>query len=154
MSRKKTHNDTTGPENRAANAKNAPLVALSWQNLGEYLTERREQRGLSLRGLAAELKVAPAHLSRIATGKTKPYPDTCKRIADYFGDPVILVLRLAGWVEDEDIPADEFMKAFYAAIKDDPDLKLLFEVYQQQETPEKRSAFVRSIQAAFGHKTA
>ncbi|MBP7692693.1 MAG: helix-turn-helix transcriptional regulator [Anaerolineales bacterium] len=154
MSRKKPHNDTTGPENRAANAKDAPLVALSWQNLGEYLTERREQRGLSLRGLAAELEVAPAHLSRIATGKTKPNPDTCKRIAEYFGDPVILVLRVAGWVDDEDITADDFMKLFYSAIKDDPDLQILFKVYQQQNTPEKRHAFVRSIQAAFGVKTA
>lgn len=116
--------------------------------------ERRQQRGLSLRGLATELEVAPAHLSRLANGKTKPNPDTCKRIADYFGDPVILVLRLAGWVEDDDITADEFMKLFYAAIKDDPDLQILFEVYQQQKTPAKRHAFVRSIQAAFGGKPA
>lgn len=104
--------------------------------------------------MAAELDFAPAHLSRIGTGKTKPNPETCKRIADYFGDPVILVLRLAGWVDDDDITADDFMKLFYAAIKDDPDLQLLFEVYQQQKTPAKRHAFVRSIQAAFGGKTA
>ena len=129
-------------------------MPMPWKGLGDYILERSRQHSLSLRKLAAELNIDPSHLSRIVKGKVTPYPETCKRIAEYFGDPVALVLRLAGWIDESDVDVNEFMRQFYVVIKDDADLKLLYEIYMKQETPEKRHAFVRAILAAFGGKQA
>ncbi len=133
--------------------KNKPDISpdLPWKSFPEYLEARRQASGLSLRGLAAALSIDPSHLSRLASGKVNPYPDTCRKIAAYFGDPVSLTLRLAGWIDSEDVEVDEFMREFAAALRDDPNLKLLYELYLEQE-PTERKNFVRSLRAAFGSK--
>ena len=44
---------------------------------GEFIAERRKSRGLTLRGLAAELGIAPAYMSDIEKGNRYP-PDKDK----------------------------------------------------------------------------
>ena len=44
---------------------------------GEFIAEKRKSRGLTLRGLAAELRIAPAYMSDIEKGHRYP-PDKDK----------------------------------------------------------------------------
>lgn len=97
-----------------------------WRQFSEYLEARRKARGLSWGELANALSLPPAYLSRLASGKVDPYPDTCQQIALFFGDPVGLALQLAGWAESEAVNVDEVMDEFRAALVNDPDLRLLF----------------------------
>jgi transcriptional regulator with XRE-family HTH domain len=124
---------------------------LQWKSFPEYLEARRAASGLSLRGLAAALGLNPSHLSRLATGKVTPYPDTCRKIAVYFGDPVSLPMLLAGWIDKSDVPVDEVMREFAASLRDDPNLMALYDLYLEQK-PAERENFVRSLRAAFGSK--
>ena len=45
--------------------------------LGEFIAEKRKSRGLTLRGLAAELGIVPAYMSDIEKGNRYP-PDKDK----------------------------------------------------------------------------
>ncbi len=58
---------------------------MKYNDFGEKIRDRREALELSLRHLAAEAEIDPAHLSRIETGKTgAPKPETVRKLADAF----------------------------------------------------------------------
>lgn len=126
---------------------------LPWSTFGEYVDTRIRSKGLSRRQVSLELGIDPSHVTRLIKGKVTPAPDTCKRIARYFGDPVSFPLRLAGWLDATDVTVDEFMIEFVTAFMEDPNLQLLYQTYLEQGSPEARRAFVRSIRAAFGQKS-
>ena len=49
---------------------------------GKYLEEKRKINGFTLRGLAAELEIAPAYLSDIEKGRRNPSDEKLKAIID------------------------------------------------------------------------
>jgi transcriptional regulator with XRE-family HTH domain len=134
-------------------ASTRPKVSeMPWKTFGEYLDARLRSRGMTQRQLAMDLEVDPSHLTRLIKGKVTPSIATCRKVAEYFGDPTILTLRLAGWIDARDVDMKEFLHEMVVAFTNDPDLQLLYQTYLEQGTPEARRAFVRSIRAAFGQK--
>jgi transcriptional regulator with XRE-family HTH domain len=55
------------------------------RDLATILREAREQRGISLRAAAADLGVAPSHLSRIENGEKGPSIEVQQKASDYYG---------------------------------------------------------------------
>ena len=49
---------------------------------GKYLEKKRKINGFTLRGLAAELEIAPAYLSDIEKGRRNPSDEKLKAIID------------------------------------------------------------------------
>ncbi|MHB1500782.1 MAG: helix-turn-helix domain-containing protein [Candidatus Dormibacteria bacterium] len=49
------------------------------------LRELRESRGRSLRKVAADLGIAPSHLSRLERGEKSPSTSVARRAAEYYG---------------------------------------------------------------------
>ena len=48
--------------------------------LGAQIRERREARGISLRGLARECELSPAHLSKLERGLSRPSLEVLTRL--------------------------------------------------------------------------
>jgi transcriptional regulator with XRE-family HTH domain len=51
------------------------------QHLGQEIRRRREEAGISLRGLAAKLAISPAHLSDIEHNRRRPSEKLLQKIA-------------------------------------------------------------------------
>lgn len=56
------------------------------------------QKGVSARGLAFELGLNHTTVSRWLSGKERPSPASCKKLADYAGARAEWVLSLAGYL--------------------------------------------------------
>jgi transcriptional regulator with XRE-family HTH domain len=61
---------------------------MSGKTLGEFISETREQRGLSLRELARQTGISPSFLSRIEHDRRCPSKLVMIRLADLLGVPV------------------------------------------------------------------
>lgn len=66
------------------------LTGSRWANmdgakLPQQLKALREKRGLTQRGLAAQLQVSPATVALYETGNRRPDPDMLTKLADFFG---------------------------------------------------------------------
>lgn len=134
-------------------SKTKAQAPLPWATFGEYLLARIRSKGLTRLRVAKDLGLDPSHMTRLIKGKGNPAPETCKRVARYFEDPTSIPLRLAGWLNGDDINIDDFAREFTVALNEDPDLQLLYKTYLEQGSPEARRAFVRSIRAAFGQRS-
>lgn len=67
-------------------------------HIGQFLRKLREDRGLSLRGLARLLKVDPAYLSRIESGKVPPSDNLILAAAEALGADTDALLLMSGTV--------------------------------------------------------
>ena len=68
--------------------------------LGSYLIQIRNERGLSQRDLAEQCGVSPAEISRLESGKRqKPSPTMLRAIADSMVISYPYLLQLAGYLE-------------------------------------------------------
>ena len=81
-------------------------------DLAAILRRAREERGISLRSAAADLGVAPSHLSRIENGEKGPSVDVQRKATSYYGLNAD-VLTLASGAAPDDI---------VQILQDNPDL--------------------------------
>jgi len=66
--------------------------------LGEHIRQRREEAGVSIRGLAAEMRVSPAYLSRVERGLVPPSDDLLNAVAEALECSLEELFLLAGRV--------------------------------------------------------
>lgn len=59
-----------------------------------FLTEWREYRGFSVRGLAVALTVSHSKISRIETGESELKPSFAKKVARFFGIPMVALFTV------------------------------------------------------------
>jgi transcriptional regulator with XRE-family HTH domain len=64
------------------------------------LRQLREQHGASLRAVAADLGIAPSHLSRLERGEKGGSPEVVQRAAAYYG---VEVTEIAPWKPPDDV---------------------------------------------------
>ena len=76
------------------------------QTLGEVLKELRERKNISLREVAKQAKLSPAHLSDIEWGRRFPSPGTLEAIAKVLGVDVATLQQ-----HDNRPPVDELRQA-------------------------------------------
>lgn len=74
--------------------------------IAELLSEHIERRRITPAALAKSLHVSASSVSRWASGKMRPDPESCRAIARFFHISEADVLRAAGHLV-EDSPADE-----------------------------------------------
>ncbi len=129
---------------------NNPTVP--WSSIGAYIKDRCASKGINYSKLAQDLGVKRAHISRLVLDKVTPAPETCKRLADYFGDSPIITLRAAGWLNEADMGNEEFVQELIKAYATDPSLRLLFDLYLLLGTNEKRESFIKAAMAAWQSK--
>lgn len=115
---------------------------LPWKTFGEYVNARCEGKSLSKRQLAFDLEIDPAHLTRLTQNKVHPLPETCVKVARYFGDPAVIVLQLAGWIEDEDVDLIQFFAEFRDVMSESDDLRNLLAEFKKLETLDDRHDFI------------
>ncbi|WP_298595155.1 helix-turn-helix transcriptional regulator [uncultured Mitsuokella sp.] len=87
-------------------------------NLGEYISQKRKEKGWSQRELAAASDISNAEISRIESGKRKePSPSVLKSIANALSIPVEDLLQVAGVLEESTV---EKGRQFVASMSDQP----------------------------------
>ncbi|MEW6536421.1 MAG: helix-turn-helix domain-containing protein [Candidatus Auribacterota bacterium] len=70
------------------------------QELSEYLKKLRGN--LSIRNLSEKTGISNAYLSQLESGKRdSPHPEILKKLARFYGIPVIEILKHAGYLDDE-----------------------------------------------------
>lgn len=81
--------------------------------LGEFLREAVRRKGVSLGQASLDLGHSRNWLEAIANGRIKrPRPETCKALAEYFGEDPNYILQLAGYLSpppDQRPLADEII---------------------------------------------
>lgn len=78
-------------------------------NFGQFLENRRKKLGLTLRGLAGELDIAPAYLSDIEKGRRNPSDEKLKAIIKalkFNEEESFYVLDLAAKAKENTVSAD------------------------------------------------
>lgn len=78
-------------------AKTTATPAESIIKTGEYIRAKREEKNLSLRGLAAKANISYSELSRIENGKAFPSPFTLRKIAPYLSVSYDELMLSAGY---------------------------------------------------------
>ena len=114
--------------------------------LREYIKRRLQERGLSGRAAARAMGVSNSYFARVTSGRvTRPGVGFCVKLADLFGDSPVMVLRLAGWLpeDNEDVPVEEVRHL----IAENPQLATLARIYQSLH-PEARELFFALVRAA------
>lgn len=75
------------------------------QELSNYLKKLRGE--MSIRQVAEKTGISNAYLSQLESGKrNNPHPDVLKKLAKFYGIPVIEFLKKAGYL-DQDISEEE-----------------------------------------------
>lgn len=70
-------------------------------NLGDYLKEKRKEKGLSQRKLAELSGVSNTEISRLESGdRQNPSPKTLKAISPYLGVSYSELLKEAGYIDE------------------------------------------------------
>lgn len=94
-------------------------------NIGSFIKEKREIKGLSQRQLAELTKVSNTEISRIESGQRRnPAPYILKRIAPYIGVSYRELLEKAGYKEllvngdNEKSIVQEFPETYINAVRD------------------------------------
>ncbi|HEU5156155.1 MAG TPA: helix-turn-helix transcriptional regulator [Streptosporangiaceae bacterium] len=83
--------------------------------LGNYLKRLREERGLSIRGLARQAGIHDTGLVRIERGDIRtPRPEKLRRLAMALEVPLADLLAMAGYVVPYDLPSlTPYLRARY-----------------------------------------
>ena len=89
-----------------------PLIAVIKKGL--------EDKQVSLRTAAKNMRISPAHLSLILNGEEVPDAGVCNAIADFLGIPRVQVYGLTGWLDlgEQD---DEALTEFLSSLVDSPE---------------------------------
>jgi len=67
------------------------------ETLGEVLRKRREQLGLTLRGIEEKIGISNAYLSQVENEKiTHPSPSVLQKLADFYSLSYNRLMKLAG----------------------------------------------------------
>lgn len=86
---------------------NRTTLAISYESkrLGEAFKELRQERGLSIRGVASEIAISPSYLSKIEAGDTFKTigVETLVKLCKFFRTPCNVILEKANYIE---IPTD------------------------------------------------
>ncbi|MBM3131583.1 MAG: helix-turn-helix transcriptional regulator [Chloroflexi bacterium] len=83
-----------------------------------FLHDLLQRQDTSLRRLARRTGISPSTLSRWASGKQTPSPESCRRFADALSLPAEEVLALAGHLPPEQRTKGGFDEDMRAMIKD------------------------------------
>lgn len=87
--------------------------------LGKLLSQERQRRGLSLRGLAREIGKSPAFVVMLEKGDPAPAvrEETLIRLAKVLALPADRLITLVGKTPSDVAPADELEVSLFRAIK-------------------------------------
>ncbi|HEX3786126.1 MAG TPA: helix-turn-helix transcriptional regulator [Pseudonocardiaceae bacterium] len=87
---------------------------------GGYIRHLREQRQLSMRGLAKVAGVDSGALTRLESGKTTPTPGTIKALAIALDVPLADLFVRAGYTTPHDLPSmDAYLHTRYGHLPSD-----------------------------------
>jgi transcriptional regulator with XRE-family HTH domain len=76
--------------------------------LGPRLRELRTQKGLGLREVATRAEVNHGYLSQLERGEVaQPAPAILQKLSRGYGEPFILLMRWAGYIEDGELSANQ-----------------------------------------------
>ena len=70
-------------------------------SLGEYLREKREERGIGLREMARRVKYTPSYLCDLERDLRRPSPECARRLAHTLKCDADYILLLSGQVPDD-----------------------------------------------------
>ena len=118
-----------------------------FKSLSAYIRKRLEEHDMSGRAAAATMEISQPHFARIASGQVeRPGPGICRKIGELFGDSPTMVMRLAGWFEDDD--RDAFLQEIMELSKKDPRFEEMVRTYQSLTSEEAREAFLAMSKTA------
>lgn len=117
------------------------------QNLGHYIRQHLESKGMTNKAAAEAIGVTSAYFARVATGKvTRPSVDFCRKLAGLFDDSAIAVMRLAGWLSEDDQEA--LLEEMRELATHDPGFSELLKSYRELRTQRERELFLAMAKAA------
>jgi transcriptional regulator with XRE-family HTH domain len=87
---------------------NALIEATMWSDLATFLDAQCKERGLSWREASLKAGLDHAAISRFIRGTT-PSPESCRKLAVFFGVPEDIVLSLAG--HKSELPDEDEIKS-------------------------------------------
>ncbi len=70
---------------KSGNTSYTRVMTSTTPNAANLLRDLRRQQGRSLRGVAADIGLAPSHLSRLERGQRGIAPDVSERLSAYYG---------------------------------------------------------------------
>lgn len=115
-----------------------PLIAVIKKGL--------EEKNVSLRTAAKEMKISPAHLSLILKGEEIPDAGVCNAIADFLGIPRVQVYGLAGWLEFKEQDDAALMKTISTVAENPDQAQELRWIYYSIGDPKARQSFLSWLQ--------
>lgn len=87
---------------------------------GGYLKQLREERKLSIRGLARKAELDSGALTRLESGKRAPAPRTLKALSAALEVPLADLFTMAGFTTPHDLPTvSTYFHARYGHLPDD-----------------------------------
>lgn len=90
------------------------MTPASTSQFGDYIKNLREERRLSVRGLAAKAGISSGALSRLENGKRSPQPETLKALATALAVPLSDMFAMAGYTVPYDLPSmSPYLRARY-----------------------------------------
>lgn len=116
------------------------------QSLIAVIKKGLEEKQVSLRTAAKDMRISPAHLSLILNGEEVPDAGVCNAIADFLGIPRVQVYGLAGWLdldEQDDEALTEFLTSF---VKHPEQLDRLKWIYYSIGEKNARNDFLKLIE--------
>lgn len=74
-------------------------------SIGSYLKKQRIRLSLSLNAVCDQTGITATRLNRIERGKVnEPSPEVLKKLASLYQEDLIYLYKLAGYLENENIP--------------------------------------------------
>lgn len=115
--------------------------------LTAYIRNRLKEKGISGRAAAEAMGVSNSYFVRVATGKIKrPGVEFCKKLAELFDDSALKVMRLAGWLPEEN--EDALTGELRALVSNDPEFMELLAIYRRLATQRERRLFIALVKVA------
>ena len=112
----------------------------------DFLTQKAQERNLSLRQVAAGIGIGSSHLSAIMNGKRPVSVDVCNSIADFFGVQRVELYNLIGWVTmDED---EELTNRIREFSKKNPEFTQFMKMLMETKDEGERKRLMRVIRAS------
>jgi len=123
------------------------------QELSNYLKKLR--REMSIRQVAEKTGISNAYLSQLESGKrNKPHPKVLKKLARFYGMPVIEFLKKAGYLDEvisEEETYEEKIDRLFQYITNKPDYKFGHRI-KGAVTTEVKKFVIEMYQKASGEK--
>lgn len=117
------------------------------ESLSGYIKRQLELKGVTGKAAAEAIGVTPTYFGRVKKGKVKPSMEFCQRLAEFFNDSILTVMRLAGWLPDDELDKSLIERLRELAARD-PGFKELLEAYASLESAESKELFLAMVKAA------